>query len=204
MSVLQQFSEGAVIFVTGERSNGKVYKLLKGTCFLEKIRGVKKIIQQVELGKFIGMHSSLGGKVRQETCVMQTNGMMQVFSRERFLEELKTDGDLLVRLLRDFCKQLEDTYRMFPAKEGDQIAVWTDNTSANYLKEVGDFYYSQGVYQRSLYAYKKYLQNTEVKIGPQVKRVQQIINELEQNHSTSISVDSVEQDEVISPAKGRL
>ena len=150
------YKSGSIIYFDGDRGDN-IYILKAGKVFLTSIKldTGEEIQENVRLGEFFGVKSALGKYPREETAQTVGETTVLVLKTADF-EKLISKNALLVRkMLRVFSNQLRRVHKMV----GNALGQTEMINPAFELFNIGEYYYKSGVYNKALYAYKKYIEH---------------------------------------------
>lgn len=154
MPKARNYNGGSIVYFQGDMGSD-VYILQKGRVSLisTALESGEEVKEEVKLGEFFGVKSSLGGYPREETAQVYGNTSVIVFTAQEFEQYSLKNTRLIMTMLRVFSKQLRDVHRavreILKADEARNPAFELLNT--------GESFYKTGNIDHALYALDKYL-----------------------------------------------
>lgn len=170
MPKARNYNGGSIVYFQGDTGND-VYVLQKGRVSLisTALESGEEIKEEVKLGEFFGVKSTLGNYPREETAQVYGNTSVIVFSSQEFEQYCLKNTRLIMTMLRVFSKQLRDVHRavreILKADEARNPAFELLNT--------GESFYRNGNIDHALYALDKYLSYNPN--GRNVSRAQELV-----------------------------
>ncbi|MEQ9364855.1 MAG: cyclic nucleotide-binding domain-containing protein [Leptospirales bacterium] len=170
MPKARNYNGGSIVYFQGD-TGSDVYVLQKGRVSLisTALESGEEIKEEVKLGEFFGVKSTLGNYPREETAQVYGNTSVIVFSSQEFEQYCLKNTRLIMTMLRVFSKQLRDVHRavreILKADEARNPAFELLNT--------GESFYRNGNIDHALYALDKYLSYNPN--GRNVSRAQELI-----------------------------
>ncbi len=155
MPIARNYTGGSIVYFQGDTGN-EVYVLQKGRVALISTapESGEEIKEEVKLGEFFGVKSSVGGYPREETAQVLGKTTVIVFKSEEFEQYCLKNTRLIMTMLRVFSRQLRDVHR---AVREILKADEARNTAAELLNTAESFY-RNGNIDHAIYAFGKYLE----------------------------------------------
>lgn len=170
MPKARNYNGGSIVYFAGDTGND-VYVLQKGRVSLisTALESGEEIKEEVKLGEFFGVKSTLGNYPREETAQVYGNTSVIVFSSQEFEQYCLKNTRLIMTMLRVFSKQLRDVHRAVR----EILKADAARNPAFELLNTGESFYRNGNIDHALYALDKYLSYNPN--GRNVSRAQELI-----------------------------
>lgn len=170
MPKARNYNGGSIVYFQGDTGND-VYVLQKGRVSLisTALESGEEIKEEVKLGEFFGVKSTLGNYPREETAQVYGNTSVIVFSSHEFEAYCLKNTRLIMTMLRVFSKQLRDVHRAVR----EILKADVVRNPAFELLNTGESFYRNGNIDHALYALDKYLSYNPN--GRNVSRAQELI-----------------------------
>ncbi len=153
--ITRTYKPGSIIYFAGDKSEN-IYILKSGRVILTstKLDTGTEVKEDVRIGEFFGVKSSLGKYPREETAQTVGETVVLIFSLAEFERLILKNVDVVRKMLRVFSNQLRRIGKMVRSVMGEGDILNPDIE----LFRIGEYYYSAGVFQQAQYAYKKYME----------------------------------------------
>lgn len=153
--ITRRYKHGSIIYFEGDRSDD-IYILKGGRVVLTsvKIDTGEELKENIKLGEFFGVKSTIGRYPREETAQTIGDTTVLVVNRADFEKMILKNVPLVTKMLRVFSNQLRRIHKMVREALGETESI---NPAAELFK-IGEYYYKSGASQQAIHAYKKYLE----------------------------------------------
>jgi TolA-binding protein len=153
--ITRTYKPGSIIYFAGDKSEN-IYILKSGRVILTstKLDTGSEVKEDVRIGEFFGVKSSLGKYPREETAQTVGETVVLIFSLAEFERLILKNVDVVRKMLRVFSNQLRRIGKMVRSVLGEGDILNPDIE----LFRIGEYYYTAGVFQQAQYAYKKYME----------------------------------------------
>lgn len=153
--ITRTYKPGSIIYFAGDKSEN-IYILKSGRVILTstKLDTGSEVKEDVRIGEFFGVKSSLGKYPREETAQTVGETVVLIFNLAEFERLILKNVDVVRKMLRVFSNQLRRIGKMVRSVLGEGDILNPDIE----LFRIGEYYYSAGVFQQAQYAYKKYME----------------------------------------------
>jgi CRP-like cAMP-binding protein/TolA-binding protein len=170
MPKARNYTGGSIVYFQGDTGN-EVYVLQKGRVMLISTapESGDELKEEVKLGEFFGVKSTLGNYPREETAQVYGKTSVIVFSAHEFEQYCLKNTRLIMTMLRVFSRQLRDVHRAVR----EILKADEARNSAFELLNTGECFYRNGNIDHALYALDKYLSYNPN--GRNVARAQELI-----------------------------
>lgn len=155
MPISRNYTAGSIVYFQGDVADD-IYVLQKGRVILlsTALDSGEEQREEVQLGEFFGVKSSLGRYRREETAQVIGNTTLIVFKPAEFEGFVLKNTRLIMKMLKVFSKQLRNIHRQ--VREILKVAAPRDN--AFELVNVAESFHKSGNLDHAIYAYQKYLE----------------------------------------------
>jgi TolA-binding protein len=153
--ITRTYKPGSIIYFAGDKSEN-IYILKSGRVILTstKLDTGTEVKEDVRMGEFFGVKSSLGKYPREETAQTVGETVVLIFNLAEFERLILRNVDVVRKMLRVFSNQLRRIGKMVRSVLGEGDILNPDIE----LFRIGEYYYSAGIFQQAQYAYKKYME----------------------------------------------
>jgi len=150
------YSGGSIIYFQGDKDVEEVYVLKSGRVVLlsTSVDTGEEIKEDVQIGEFFGVKSSLGHYSREETAQVFGKTQIIVFTMAEFEQFVLKNTRLIMKMLRVFSKQLRSIHRQVR----DILKVGAVKDPSYELMNVAESFYKNGNFQHAEYAFNKYIE----------------------------------------------
>ncbi|MCB1319743.1 MAG: tetratricopeptide repeat protein, partial [Leptospiraceae bacterium] len=114
----------------------------------------EEVKEEVKLGEFFGVKSSLGHYPREETAQVLGKTTVIVFKHHEFEQMVLKNTRLIMTMMRVFSRQLRDIHRQVR----DILKAGAAGNPAGELLNVAESFYRMGNFDHAIYAFKKYIE----------------------------------------------
>ncbi|MCB1137576.1 MAG: tetratricopeptide repeat protein [Leptospiraceae bacterium] len=154
MPVTRAYTGGSIVYFQGDKGDD-VYVLQSGRVVLisTAIDSGEEIREEVQVGEFFAVKSSMGRYPREETAQVIGKTTLVVFKLNEFEQFILKNTRLILKMLRVFSKQLRDIHRQV------RNILKADSTRdpAYELMNVAESFYRSGNTDHAVYAFERYL-----------------------------------------------
>lgn len=154
MPVIKSYNGGSIIYFEGDRAED-IYVLQSGRVVLisTSIDTGEEIREDVQIGEFFGVKSSLGRYPREETAQVIGKTNVIVFKQSEFEQMVMKNTRLIIKMLKVFSKQLREIHR----KVRQILKAGTTRDPEYELMNVAESFYRSGNVDHAIYAFERYL-----------------------------------------------
>jgi len=155
MPVARNYSGGSIVYFQGDTGE-EIYVLQKGRVILisTAIDTHEEIKEEVRLGEFFGVKSSLGKYPREETAQVLGKTTLLVFRHNEFEQLVMKNTRIIMKMLKVFSKNLRNIHRQVR----DVLKADAVKDPAYELMNVAESFYRSGHIDYATYAFGKYLE----------------------------------------------
>lgn len=154
MPVSRVYTGGSIVYFQGDKGDD-VYVLQSGRVVLisTAIDSGEEIREEVAVGEFFAVKSSMGRYPREETAQVIGKTTLVVFKLNEFEQFILKNTRLILKMLRVFSKQLRDIHRQI------RNILKADSTRdpAYELMNVAESFFRSGNVDHAAYAFERYL-----------------------------------------------
>lgn len=154
MPVARNYNGGSIVYFQDDAA-GEIYVLQKGRVVLLSTAQdtEEELKEEVQLGEFFGVKSSLGHYPREETaqCIGKTT--LLVFKHAEFEQFIMRNTRIIIKMLRVFSKNLRRIHRQVR----DILKAGAPKDPAFELLNVAESFYRSGSIDHAVYAFGKFL-----------------------------------------------
>lgn len=170
MPISRSYNGGSIVYFQGDVGD-EVYVLQKGRVSLisTQVDTEEEIREEVKLGEFFGVKSSLGKYPREETAQVIGKTTLIVFTLPEFEQFVLKNTHLVMKMLKVFSRQLRNIHRQ--VRELLKADVIHD--PAYELMNVAESFYRSGNMDHAIYALEKYMDHYPD--GPYVGRARELL-----------------------------
>ncbi len=170
MPVIKNYNGGSIIYFEGDRAED-IYVLQSGRVVLisTSIDTGEEIREDVQIGEFFGVKSSLGRYPREETAQVIGKTNVIVFKQPEFEQMVMKNTRLIIKMLKVFSKQLREIHR----KVRQILKAGSTRDPEYELMNVAESFYRSGNIDHAVYAFERYL--TYYPEGPYASRAQDLL-----------------------------
>jgi len=155
MPIARTYNGGSIVYFAGDKGD-EVYVLQSGRVLLisTALDTGEEIREDVQIGEFFGVKSSLGKFPREETAQVIGKTNCIVFKMHEFEQLVMKNTNLILKMLRVFSKQLRNVHRQVR----DILKAGAAKDPAFELMSVAESFYKMGNVDHAVYALEKYLE----------------------------------------------
>ena len=154
MPVSRVYTGGSIVYFQGDKGDD-VYVLQSGRVVLisTAIDSGEEIREEVQVGEFFAVKSSMGRYPREETAQVIGKTTLVVFKLNEFEQFILKNTRLILKMLRVFSKQLRDIHRQV------RNILKADSTRdpAYELMNLAESFFRTGNVDHAVYAFERYL-----------------------------------------------
>jgi TolA-binding protein len=153
--VIRNYKPGAIIYFEKDKAED-IYVLQSGKIMLTymSVDGKSEIKEDVKLGEFFGVKSSLGRFPREETAQSLTNSNVLVFKSSEFEKFVGNKTHLIIKMMKVFSNQLRQIHH----KVREQLGQYGEAKSPAFeMLNVGEVFHKNEKYNHAGYVYSRYL-----------------------------------------------
>ncbi|MEQ8351980.1 MAG: cyclic nucleotide-binding domain-containing protein [Leptospiraceae bacterium] len=154
MPVSRIYTGGSIVYFQGDKGDD-VYVLQSGRVVLisTAIDSGEEIREEVAVGEFFAVKSSMGRYPREETAQVIGKTTLVVFKLNEFEQFILKNTRLILKMLRVFSKQLRDIHRQV------RNILKADSTRdpAFELMNVAESFFRTGNVDHAVYAFERYM-----------------------------------------------
>ncbi len=153
--IVREYKNGSIVYFERDKSDD-IFVLQKGRILLTftNTSGVE-IKEDVKIGEFFGVKSSIGKYPREETAQVLGGASVLVFKPAEFEAFVSTKTHLIIKMLKVFSSQLRSVHKQVREILGQGEA----KNSAYELMNVAEVFHKNSHLDHASYAYRKYLEN---------------------------------------------
>ena len=154
MPVTRTYTSGSIIYFEADLGED-IYVLQQGKIVLTStaIDSGDELREEVKLGEFFGVKSSLGRYPREETAQCLGKTTLITFKVNEFEQFVLKNPRLVMKMTRVFSKQLRNIHR----KVRDTLKAGETRGQPYEMMNVAEVFYKIGQTEHAKYAFKKYL-----------------------------------------------
>ena len=154
MPVARNYNGGSIVYFQDDASD-EIYVLQKGRVVLlsTSIDTNEEMKEEVQLGEFFGVKSSLGRYPREETAQVIGKTTLLVFKQSEFEQFIMRNTRIIIKMLRVFSKNLRRIHRQVR----DILKAGAPRDPAFELLNVAESFYRSGSIDHAVYAFGKFL-----------------------------------------------
>ncbi|HMU82667.1 MAG TPA: cyclic nucleotide-binding domain-containing protein [Leptospiraceae bacterium] len=155
MPIARNYNGGSIVYFAGDKGD-EVYVLQAGRVILisTALDTGEEIREDVQIGEFFGVKSSLGKFPREETAQVIGKTTCIVFKLHEFEQLVMKNTHLILKMLRVFSKQLRNIHRQIR----DILKAGAAKDPSFELMSVAESFYRSGNVDHAVYALEKYLE----------------------------------------------
>jgi CRP-like cAMP-binding protein/TolA-binding protein len=170
MPIARNYNGGSIVYFQGDVGD-EIYILQKGRVALisTALDTGEEIKEEVKLGEFFGVKSSLARFPREETAQVLGKTTLVVFKLPEFEQYAMKNTRLIMKMLRVFSRQLRDIHRQVR----DILKAGAVRNPAFELLNVAESFYRNGAIDHAVYAFNKYIEYNPN--GKNVRRAQEML-----------------------------
>ncbi|MDX1959604.1 MAG: cyclic nucleotide-binding domain-containing protein [Leptospiraceae bacterium] len=153
--VIRTYKSGSIVYFEKDKADD-IYVLQSGRIVLTymSVDGKTEIKEDVKLGEFFGVKSSLGRYPREETAQVVGSASVLVFKMANFELFVAQKTHLILKMMKVFSSQL----RQIHGKVREQLGQYGDLKSPSYeLMNVAEVFHKAGNFDHARYAYERYI-----------------------------------------------
>ena len=155
MPIIRNYKPGSIVYFEKDRADD-IYVLQSGRIILNytSVDGRSEMKEDVKIGEFFGVKSSLGRYPREETAQVLGNASVLVFKLSEFETLVGTKTHLILKMMKVFSNQLRQIHH----KVREELGQFGDAKSPSYeLMNVAEVFHKNGNFNHASYAYNRYL-----------------------------------------------
>ena len=170
MPVARNYTGGSIVYFQGDIGD-EVYVLQKGRVILisTALDTGEEVKEEVKMGEFFGVKSSLGHYPREETAQVLGKTSVIVFKVTEFEQMVLKNTRLIMTMMRVFSKQLRDIHRQVR----QILKAGAAGNPAQELLNVAEAFFRYGNFDHAIYAFQKYLEYNPN--GQNVRRAEELM-----------------------------
>lgn len=151
------YTSGSIVYFQDDKDVDEIYVLQKGRVVLlsTAIDTGEEIKEEVQIGEFFGVKSSVGKYRREETAQIIGPTQILVFHISEFEQFVLKNTRLIMKMLKVFSKQLRNIHRQIR----DILKVAEARDPSYELMHVAESFYKSGEIEHAVYAFEKYLEH---------------------------------------------
>ncbi len=153
--IIRSYKAGSIVYFEKDKADD-IYVLQNGRIILSytSIDTKVEIKEDVKLGEFFGVKSSLGRYPREETAQVVGGANVLVFKLSDFEVFVANKTHLILKMMKVFSSQL----RQIHGKVREQLGQFGDQKSPAFeLMNVAEVFHKNGNFEHAVYAYQKYI-----------------------------------------------
>ncbi len=187
MPVARNYNGGSIVYFQGDVGD-EVYVLQKGKVVLisTALDTGEELKEEVRMGEFFAVKSSLGKYPREETAQVIGKTTVLVFKVSEFESFCIKNTHLIMKMLRVFSKQLRFIHRQVR----DILKVGAARDPGYELMNVAESFYKSGNVDHAVYAFQKYAEHYPR--GPYVPRAADLLQMARKGMMYPIHYDALE------------
>ncbi|MEM7184390.1 MAG: cyclic nucleotide-binding domain-containing protein [Spirochaetota bacterium] len=173
--ILRNYSDGSIIYFEKERAEN-IYVLKSGKIILTytAVDSGIEVKEDVRIGEFFGVKSTLGHYPREETAQVVGKATVFVFKLAEFEALVAKNPHLLLKMMKSFSSQL----RQYHSKVKEHLGDFEEIRSPAFeLVNAGEVFYKNNANSHAIYAFKQYL--SKYPDGAYAARVKQLLEAAE-------------------------
>jgi len=157
MPISRAYNSGSIVYFQNDKDVEEVYVLQKGRVMLisTALDTGEEIKEDVQVGEFFGVRSSVGKYVREETAQVLGPTQLLVFKMPEFEQFVLKNTRLIMKMLRVFSKELRNIHRQVR----ETLKVGAARDPSYELMNVAESFHRHGSMDHAVYAYQKYLEH---------------------------------------------
>ena len=157
MPISRTYNAGSIVYFQGDKDVEEVYVLQQGRVVLisTALDSGEEIREEVQVGEFFGVRSSVGRYIREETAQVVGKTQLLVFKISEFEQFVLKNTRLIMKMLRVFSKQLRNIHRQ--VRESLKVGAARDPSYE--LMNVAESFHKHGEMDHAIYAYEKYMEH---------------------------------------------
>lgn len=170
MPVIKNYTGGSIIYFDGDKGED-IFVLQSGRVVLISTSPDtgEEVREDVQIGEFFGVKSSLGRYPREETAQVMGKTNVIVFKQPEFEQMVMKNTRLIIKMLKVFSRQLREIHRKVR-----QILKAGSARDPDYeLMNVAESFYKSGSIDHAVYAFERSL--TYYPNGPYASRAQDLL-----------------------------
>lgn len=154
MPVARNYNGGSIVYFQDDSAD-EIYVLQKGRVVLLSTAQdtEEELKEEVQLGEFFGVKSSLGRYPREETAQVIGKTTLLVFKQSEFEQFIMRNTRIIIKMLRVFSKNLRRIHRQVR----DILKAGAPKDPAYELLNVAESFYRSGNIDHAVYAFGKFL-----------------------------------------------
>mgnify|MGYP001236304499 CR=1 FL=1 len=170
MPVIKSYTGGSIIYFDGDKAED-IYVLQNGKVVLisTSVDTGEEVREDVQIGEFFGVRSSLGKYPREETAQVIGKTNVIVFKQPEFEQMVMKNTRLIVKMLKVFSKQLREIHR----KVRQILKAGSARDPQFEIMNVAESFYTSGSIDHAVYALERYL--SYYPNGPYAGRAQDLL-----------------------------
>jgi len=148
-----QYRSGSVIYFQGDPAD-KIYILQNGKVNLvyQDIETKLDSRDPVQPGEFFGVKSALGRYPREENAIAMSETTVMIFTVPEFEAFATTNSKIILKMLKVFSNQMRRVH-----KQVSKIMAKEEQSPADSLFNVGEFYLKNKRFSHAKYVFSRYL-----------------------------------------------
>lgn len=169
--IIRTYKAGSIVYFEKDKADD-IFVLQNGRIILTYLSadGKTEIKEDVKLGEFFGVKSSLGRYPREETAQVLGGATVLVFKMADFELFVAQKTHLILKMMKVFSSQLRQIHH----KVREQLGQFGDMKSAAFeLMNVAEVFHRNGNYDHAIYAYERYLAHYQT--GAYVGRAKELL-----------------------------
>jgi len=149
------YKAGSFIFIEGQKDSKNFYIIRSGKVQIFKEFQIVEEDAPPYLGPgdFFGVLSCMSGHPRIETAKALTDVVLISILKEQFGELIRRNAPVAMKIIRSFSKKL----RFFDTEITRRTLKKSAQENPELLFDIGEYYFKQKQYNKSAYAYQKFL-----------------------------------------------
>lgn len=152
--IVRDYKNGSIVYFEKDKTED-IYVLQKGRVVLTytSIHGTE-IKEDVKIGEFFGVKSSIGKYPREETAQVIGNATILVFKSQEFEKFVSDKPHLIIKMLKVFSSQLRSVHK----QTREVLGQGESKSPAFELMNVAEVFHRNSQLDHAGYAYRKYLE----------------------------------------------
>ncbi len=160
MATVRDYKSDSIIYFQGDQAKD-VYVLKEGHVILAypDVRTGEERQEQVQIGEFFGIISSLARLPREETAKAVTNASVVVFpDLQEFGKYAIKNPALITNMLQAFSERLREVHKSLDTVAGTS-GIQSDSSSEVSLLALGKYYHREAQYDYAAHIYSKCIES---------------------------------------------
>ncbi|MBE7440242.1 MAG: cyclic nucleotide-binding domain-containing protein [Spirochaetales bacterium] len=155
MPVSRNYTGGSIVYFAEDKPTDEIYVLQQGRVILisTALDTGDEIKEEVQIGEFFGVKSTLGKYPREETAQILGKSTVLVFKVNEFEAMVMRNTRIVMKMLKVFSRNLRNIHRQVR----DILKAGAQRSPAYELMNVAESFYRTGNFDHAVYALERYL-----------------------------------------------